>query len=71
MLAELDDVDPSLLDDPTFMREAFEGPQEKANAATALGFDVTEMREFSVGDDSPGSPTYERVDSDTSDSGGG
>ena len=46
--------------EPPFMREAFGEPQEKAQAATVLGFDVTEMREFTAdGDLFPGSPSYE------------
>jgi DNA mismatch repair protein MutL len=34
--------------EPVFMREAFDEPQEMAQAVTVLGFDVTEMREFDV-----------------------
>jgi DNA mismatch repair protein MutL len=38
--------------EPDFVREAFQSPPlEKAQAATVLGFDVTEMREFDVADE--------------------
>ena len=59
--------------EPAFMREAFGESPEKAAAATVLGFDVTEMREFSVDDESPsGSPPYEGGgDPDAVDSGVG
>ncbi|HTH52168.1 MAG TPA: DNA mismatch repair endonuclease MutL, partial [Pyrinomonadaceae bacterium] len=47
--------------EPEFMREAFGEPPEKAQAASVLGFDVTEMREFTVTEDrtNPSSLPYE------------
>jgi DNA mismatch repair protein MutL len=39
--------------EPEFVQQAFEPPLEKAQAATVLGFDVTEMREFDVADPTP------------------
>ena len=47
--------------EPEFVREAFE-PPEKAHAATGLGFDVTEMREFDIAEPSPAPAATTRLE---------
>src|SRR4051812_8979274 len=48
--------------EPEFVRQAFEPPPEKAQAATVLGFDVTEMREFEIADQTIAPAVTTRLD---------
>jgi len=55
--------------EPSWLGESLEEPAEKAQAASVLGFDVTEMREFSVsvGDEGLAEPPVEEERSDPAD----
>ena len=57
------------LTEPSWLGESLEEPAEKAQAASVLGFDVTEMREFSVsvGDEGLAEPPVEEERSDPAD----